>query len=121
MSVDALKDLVEQSFDADKGEDINIIDLQSQSALADYMVVATGTSSRHVAAMATKLKDRLEARGVKGIKIEGLAQADWVAIDTGDIIVHLFREEVREFYNIEKMWVPFTSFDGDSAHNQISA
>lgn len=118
-SVEALKDLIEQSLDADKAEDITIIDLQSQSALADYMVVATGTSSRHIAALANKLKDRLETRGIKGIRIEGLAQSDWVAIDTGDIIVHLFREEVREFYNIEKMWLPLKSFEGDGA--QISA
>ena len=108
-------------MDADKGEDIKIIDLQSQSALADYMIVATGTSSRHIAALASKLKDRLEARGVKGIKIEGLAQSDWVAIDTGDIIVHLFREEVREFYNIEKMWMPFETLGNDPSHSQISA
>ena len=121
MTVEAMKDLIAQSLDADKAEDIKTIDLQSQSAIADYMVVATGTSSRHVAALASKLKDRLETRGIKGIKVEGLAQSDWVAIDTGDIIVHLFREEVREFYNIEKMWMPLHSFDGGDAHSQISA
>lgn len=69
------------------------------------MIVASGTSSRHVAALAEKVKERLEGRKVKGIRIEGLAQADWVAIDVGDVIVHLFRPEVREFYNIEKMWM----------------
>lgn len=121
MTVEAIKDLIEQSLDADKAEDINTIDLQSQSAIADYMVVATGTSTRHVSALASKVKNKLETHGIKGIKIEGLAQSDWVAIDTGDIIIHLFREEVREFYNIEKMWMPLTPLDGDGAHSQISA
>lgn len=80
------------------------IKLGEQSGLADYMVIASGTSSRHVSALAQKLKDRLAARGVKNLKIEGLSQADWVAIDAGDIIIHLFRPEVRAFYNMEKMW-----------------
>lgn len=68
------------------------------------MIIASGTSSRHVSALADKLKTRLELKGVKGIHIEGKTQADWVAIDVGDIIIHLFRPEVRSFYNIEKMW-----------------
>jgi ribosome-associated protein len=68
------------------------------------MIIASGTSSRHVSALAKKLRERLEIRGVKGMRIEGMDQSDWVAIDAGDIIVHLFRPEVRAFYNIEKMW-----------------
>lgn len=94
-------------MDADKAADILTIDLNDQSALADYMIIASGTSSRHVAALAEKLKDRLNARGVKEIRMEGMTQADWVAIDAGDVIVHLFRPEVREFYNIEKMWCAY--------------
>ncbi len=105
-----LKSLVEQSLDADKANDIVTIDLQGQSGVADYMIVASGTSSRHVQAMAEKLRDRLSIRGHKCIKIEGLSQSDWVAIDLGDIIVHLFRPEVREFYNIEKMWTTYQPF-----------
>lgn len=101
-----MKALVEQSLDADKAENIVTIDLDAQSGLADYMVIASGTSSRHVAALAEKLMERLSARGVKGIRAEGMAQADWVAIDAGDVIVHLFRPEVRTFYNLEKMWNP---------------
>lgn len=101
-----MKALVEQSLDADKAENIVTIDLDSQSGLADYMVIATGTSSRHVAALADKLAERLSARGVKGIRTEGMAQADWVVLDAGDVIVHLFRPEVRAFYNLEKMWNP---------------
>ncbi len=68
------------------------------------MIIASATSSRHVSALATKLKERLEIRGHKGIRLEGLASSDWVVIDAGDVIVHIFRPEVRAFYNIEKMW-----------------
>jgi ribosome-associated protein len=106
-----IKALIEQSLDADKADDIVTIDLTGQSAIADYMVVASGTSSRHVAALAEKLKKRLEIQGVKGIRMEGLSQADWVVMDAGDVIVHLFRPEVREFYNLEKMWGAFRLFD----------
>ena len=80
MTVETLRDLIAQSLDADKAEDITIIDLQSQSPLADYMIVATGTSSRHVSALAGNLKKKLELRHVKGIRTEGMAQSDWVAI-----------------------------------------
>jgi len=121
MAVESLRDLIAQSLDADKAEDINIIDLQSQSPLADYMIVATGTSSRHVSALANNIKKKLEELGVKGIRTEGMAQSDWVAMDTGDVMVHVFRKEVREFYNIEKMWNPLTTFDGSGSHSQISA
>ena len=68
------------------------------------MIIASGTSSRHVHALADKLKERLHAKGVKNIRTEGLSQSDWVVMDAGDVIIHLFRPEVREFYNIEKMW-----------------
>ncbi len=108
-------------MDADKADDIVTVNLNEQAAIADYIIVASGTSSRHVYAMAQKLKERLEIRGVKGIHIEGLAQSDWVAIDAGDIIVHLFRPEVREFYNIERMWGAFQGFDVVDSHTQISA
>ncbi len=68
------------------------------------MVIASGTSSRHVNALAKKLKDKLSIRGVKNLRVDGLAQSDWVVIDAGDVIIHLFRPEVRSFYNMEKMW-----------------
>lgn len=100
----AMKDLVVSSLDDDKAIDIEVIDLSGQSALADYIVVASGTSSRQIVRMAEKLTERLEARGHKGIRLEGLGQANWVVVDAGDIIIHLFRPEVREFYGIEKMW-----------------
>lgn len=93
--------------------------MDEESAIADYMIVASGTSSRHVAAIAEKLKDRLAARGVSNIRIEGLTQSDWVVLDAGDIIVHLFRPEVREFYNIEKMWC--ASYQPYMQGSQVSA
>jgi ribosome-associated protein len=99
-----LKDLVVASLNDDKGIEIETIDLEGKSALADYIVVASGTSSRHIASMAEKLRERLEVFGVKNIRVEGMGQANWVVLDAGDIIVHIFRPEVREFYNIEKMW-----------------
>lgn len=75
------------------------------------MIIASGTSSRHVSALAEKLRDRLSVRGQKDIRIEGLSQSDWVAIDAGDVIVHLFRPEVRSFYNMEKMWCAYQNFE----------
>lgn len=92
--------------------DVETVNLTGLSALADYMIIASGTSSKQVIRMAEKLKDRLQARGCKEIRMEGQAQGNWVILDAGDIIVHLFRPEVREFYNIEKMWnmpAPITS------------
>lgn len=99
-----VREFIEKSLDADKAFDILTIDLQDQTSLADYMIIASGTSSRHVSAVAQKLKDRLNVRGVKEIRIEGADNSDWVVMDAGDVIIHLFRPEVREFYNIEKMW-----------------
>ncbi|HCQ70616.1 MAG: ribosome silencing factor [Alphaproteobacteria bacterium] len=106
-----LKAFVEKSLDEDKAIDVVTIELDPNAALADYMIVASGTSSRHVLATAEKLKDRLLARGIKNIKLEGTENADWVIVDTGDLIVHLFRPEVRSFYNIEKMWSTPGQFD----------
>jgi ribosome-associated protein len=75
-----------------------------KSSLADHMVVATGRSNRHVGAIADRIVEDLNKVGVRGIKVEGLPHCDWVLIDAGDVIVHVFRPEVRQFYNIEKMW-----------------
>ena len=103
MSDDLLK-IVETSLDDDKAEDIVSIDLRGKSSIADYMVIATGRSSRQLAAMAQHLDDKFTKLGVKAVAIEGKTQGDWVLLDGGDVIVHLFRPEVREFYNLEKMW-----------------
>lgn len=87
------------------------VELKDGSALADYMIIASGTSSRHVQSLASKLKERLLSRGIKNIRIEGVTQADWIILDAGDIIVHIFRPEVRDFYNLEKMWCAHSGFD----------
>lgn len=109
-----MKTLIAHSLDADKADNIETIDLRGQTAIADFMVIASGTSSRHVATLATKLADRLRAQGVKDIRIEGQNTGNWVIVDTGDVIVHIFRPEVREFYNIEKMWrTPVMMNDGN--------
>ncbi len=92
------------SLEDSKAEEIVSIDIQGKSALADYMVVASGRSHRHVAAVADHLIKALKEAGLGTARVEGLSGADWVLIDSGDIIVHIFRPEVREFYNIEKMW-----------------
>lgn len=98
-----LADLVEQSLDADKAEDIIVIDLAGKSGFADYMVIASGRSSRQVGAIADHLVERLKKEGLTP-SVEGKTAGDWVLIDAGDVIVHVFRPEVRAFYNLEKMW-----------------
>ena len=98
-----LKDLIEKILDDSKAEEIETIDLRGQSSIADFMVVASGQSSRQVVGFAGKLKEKLLEYGMH-IKSEGASQGDWIVVDAYDVIVHLFRPEVRTFYNIEKMW-----------------
>lgn len=100
---DALYALVMKSLDDDQAQDIVSIALEGKSNIADHMVIAEGRSTRQVASMAQKLAERVKQAGGEA-RIEGLANADWVLIDTGDVIVHLFRPEVRTFYNLERMW-----------------
>ena len=87
-----------------KAEDIVTIDLTGKSSIADRMVVASGRSSRHVGSVADDVVEHLKKSGLSGIRVEGQPHCDWVLIDAGDVIVHVFRPEVRDFYNIEKMW-----------------
>ncbi|MFX0546466.1 ribosome silencing factor [Roseovarius sp. S1116L3] len=94
------------SLEADKAEDIVQVDLRGKSAIGDYMVICSGRSSRQVSAIAEKLVDKLKHDLGRASRIEGRETGDWVLIDTGDVIVHVFRPEVREFYQLEKMWVP---------------
>ena len=96
--------IIEESLDDDQAIDILPIDLKGKTAIADQMVIASGRSSRHVGAMADHLVERLKKHGVKGIAVEGQKHCDWVLIDAGDVLVHLFRPEVREFYKLEKLW-----------------
>ena len=94
------------SLDDDKAEEIVQIDLRGRSDVADYMVICSGRSSRQVAAISEKLTDRLKQEFRISSKMEGKETGDWVLIDTGDVIVHVFRPEVRDFYQLEKMWLP---------------
>ena len=92
------------SLDDDKAQDVIVIDLKGKTSIADYMIVASGTSHRQVVTMAEHLREKLKSLGIKSVSVEGLSQGDWVLIDGGDVIVHLFRPEIREFYCLEKLW-----------------
>jgi len=106
----SLEDLIMTRLDDDKAEDIVLIDLKGKSPMADTMIVASGRSHRHVGARADHILRALKETGHGKARVEGLPHCDWVLIDAGDVIVHLFRPEVRTFYNIEKIW------SVDSAH-----
>jgi ribosome-associated protein len=99
-----LLDVVLDTLDDAKAEDVVCIDLKGKTSIGDQMVVASGRSQRHVAAVADQLIRKLKAEGFGRARVEGLPHGDWVLIDAGDVIVHIFRPEVREFYNLEKMW-----------------
>lgn len=100
------------SVEDDKAEDVVQIDLRGRSDVADYMVICSGRSSRQVAAISEKLADRLKEQFRILAKMEGKETGDWVLIDSGDVIVHVFRPEVREFYQLEKMWLPGSTHRG---------
>jgi ribosome-associated protein len=101
---EALHDLVLRSLDDDKAVEVVSIPLNGKSNIADYMVIASGRSTRQVASMAQKLSERIKRDLGRNVRVEGLPVADWVLIDADDVIVHLFRPEVRSFYNLERMW-----------------
>jgi ribosome-associated protein len=103
---EALLARILSSLEDDKAEDIVQIDLRGKSSIGDYMVIASGRSTRQVSAMSEKLVQRLKDEFGLATKVEGKDAGDWVLIDTGDVIVHVFRPEVRDFYQIEKMWLP---------------
>ena len=103
LDADALHALILQSLDDDQAQDVVTIPLEGKSSIADHMVVASGRSSRQVAAIAQKLAERIKHAG-RTARIEGLPSADWVLIDAEDVVVHIFRPEVRSFYNLERMW-----------------
>ncbi|MEZ5885779.1 MAG: ribosome silencing factor [Paracoccaceae bacterium] len=109
---DALLARILASLDDDKAENVVTIDLRGRSSVADYMVVCSGRSSRQVGAIAEKLVERLKDEMGRSCKIEGKEQGDWVLIDTQDVIVHVFRPEVRDFYQLEKMWLPAAAAAG---------
>ena len=104
MSTGTILDTVLASLDEAKAEEVNHIEITGKSALADHMVVTSGRSHRHVNAVSDRLLRDLKTAGHGTPKVEGMPACDWVLVDTGDVIVHIFRPEVREFYNLEKMW-----------------
>ena len=106
LSGHALLDAILASLDDDKAEEVITIPLRGRSEMADYMVVCSGRSTRQVASIADKLMDRLKESHDLICKVEGKEAGDWVLIDAGDVIVHVFRPEVRDFYQLEKMWLP---------------
>jgi ribosome-associated protein len=106
MDSDPLRAAIIASLEDDKAEDIVQIDLRGRSEMADFMVICSGRSTRQVAAISEKLADRLKQDQGVLCKTEGKETGDWVLIDAGDVIVHVFRPEVREFYQLEKMWLP---------------
>ena len=115
MDAETLTAIILAKLDDDKAEDVIAIDLKGSSPLADTIVIASGRSQRHVSALADHLLRALKDAGLGRAQVEGLPHADWVLIDAGDVIVHLFRPEVRAFYQIEKIW------SVDSPHRGLSA
>ncbi len=107
--------IVLSRLDDMKAEDTTTIDLRGESAIADYMVVTSGRSNRHVGAVADRVLEDLREAGLTGVRVEGMPHCDWVLIDAGDVIIHVFRPEVRAFYNLEKMWSR-----GRAARRQVS-
>ena len=107
-SVEALHALILHQLDEDQAQETISIPLAGKSSIADHMVIASGRSTRHVSAIAEKLAQRIKQEAGRHVRVEGLPNADWVLIDAGDVVVHLFRPEVRTFYNLERMW----SFEG---------
>ena len=104
ISTDALHKTILASLDDDQAQEVVSIPLAGKSSIADHIVIASGRSSRQVAAIAQKLSERIKQSCRRSVRIEGLPVADWVLIDAGDVIVHVFRPEVRSFYNLERMW-----------------
>ena len=100
----ALASVITETLEDDKAEELIVIDLDGKSSVADHMIIASGRSARHVGALADHVLRKLKEIGSGRARVEGLPNADWVLIDAGDVIVHLFRPEVREFYNLERIW-----------------
>ena len=99
-----LKDIILNTLDSNKALDIISIDLKNKSSMADYMIIASGTSSRHIQALSEQVLEKLKKNGVKNSKIEGKESNDWKLVDGIDLIVHIFNPEKRKFYELEKMW-----------------
>ena len=106
MQINSLKlcKLIEKTLSKNKAEEIIVIDLKRKTSIADFMIICTGTSNRHLIALSNYLNEDLKKLHLNMLNIEGQKNGDWIIVDTGDIIIHLFRSEVRRYYNLEKMW-----------------
>lgn len=104
MQSQELKDKICQAIDDAKGFDVKTMDVREQSDITDFMVVASGTSSKHVASVADRVSEIMREQGEKVFGIEGKSEGDWVLMDFGDVVVHIMRPETRDFYNLEKLW-----------------
>jgi ribosome-associated protein len=116
----SLLEVIEKTLDDGLAEDVVVIDLQGKSTIADYMVIASGRSARQVVSLAERLREAID-EGRKRPAVEGLPQGDWVLVDAGDVIVQLFRPEVRAYYNLEKMWGASLSEHLPAAPDTLSA
>ena len=96
--------LIKKSLNKNKAEEITIINLKKKTSIADYMIICTGTSNRHIIALSNYLNEYLKDLNLNMMNVEGKKNGDWIVVDIGDVIIHLFRSEVREYYNLEKMW-----------------
>ena len=96
--------LIKKSLNKNKAEEITIINLKKKTSIADYMIICTGTSNRHIIALSNYLNEDLKDLNLNMMNVEGKKNGDWIVVDRGDVIIHLFRSEVREYYNLEKMW-----------------
>ena len=99
-----MQQLIQQALEDAKGLDVHVLDVRKRADFADYMLIASGTSSRHVSAMADKIVDKMRGAGVRPLGMEGKEVGDWVLIDFGDVVVHLMRPPTRAFYDLEKLW-----------------
>lgn len=115
-SADDVLHAIGQSLDDDKAQDVVVIDLLEKSSLADYMVIASGTSKRHLGSMADHVVEKVKEAGASPVAVEGAGSEDWVLIDAGDVIVHLFRPEARSFYALERLWGGLAPVQAATAH-----